>query len=159
MAAPVSFRPILSKYLKKIKPKHILEWGPGVSTLMMNEICPGAEVTTIEHQEKFWNYWLKKVSPMTMVVLIEDDEKGPMENYSNPSIKGEFDLIFVDGRKRVKCMKFAKEHLSPDGVLILHDSEREEYKEGIELFDFVEENDGTTVLKKPVVGSVKDKVK
>jgi spermidine synthase len=42
-----------------------------------------------------------------------------------------FDVIIVDGRDRVNCCKQAIEALSPDGVVVLDDSEREFYAPGI----------------------------
>jgi hypothetical protein len=51
-----------------------------------------------------------------------------------PSILGEkFDLIIVDGRDRVNCCKQAVEALSSRGVIVLDDSERVFYEEGIQF--------------------------
>ena len=57
-------------------------------------------------------------------------------------------LIFVDGRNRVKCLQTGLKLLADDGVIILHDSERAEYNSGIQLFEKIEENNGTCVMKK-----------
>ena len=45
----------------------------------------------------------------------------------------QFDIILVDGRKRVACIKSAVDYLSEKGGLILDNSERKEHKEGIDF--------------------------
>ena len=42
-----------------------------------------------------------------------------------------FSIIIVDGRDRVNCILKSTSSLSQDGVLILDDSEREEYQYGV----------------------------
>ena len=146
MAAPTSFRTILKKWCEEIKPKNILEWGPGISTQLMEEVCPKATIYTFEHLKQYSDYW--KVLLKSTVFLVED-----LDRYckaDNILFETKFDLIFVDGRRRVDCLRTALKLIRDDGVVILHDAERNEYNEGIELFDKVEYDDGTVVLKKKV---------
>jgi hypothetical protein len=42
-----------------------------------------------------------------------------------------YDLIVVDGADRVNCLKQSVEALAPEGVMLLDDSEREAYGEGL----------------------------
>ncbi len=42
-----------------------------------------------------------------------------------------FDIIIVDGRDRVNCCKQAVNAVSENGVIVLDDSEREFYREGV----------------------------
>ncbi len=42
-----------------------------------------------------------------------------------------FDIIIVDGRDRVNCCKQAVKAVSANGVIVLDDSEREVYREGV----------------------------
>ncbi|MGZ3778662.1 MAG: FkbM family methyltransferase, partial [Mucilaginibacter sp.] len=44
-----------------------------------------------------------------------------------------FDIIIVDGRDRVNCCKQAVDALSPTGVIVLDDSEREFYREAVDF--------------------------
>lgn len=44
-----------------------------------------------------------------------------------------FDIIIIDGLHRVECCKKALNHLKSSSVIILDDSEREEYREGIDF--------------------------
>jgi len=147
MASPTSFAPLLERWCNKIKPKRILEWGPGISTKLMNVTCPNTEIISIEHQKKYYDEWKKKLSPTIDLRLREEPEETEMETYVNPDVEGKFDLIFVDGRNRVMCLKVAKTLVSKDGVVILHDAERTEYDEGIKLFDIIDDEDGTVCLK------------
>jgi len=50
------------------------------------------------------------------------------------ALGGRFDVIFIDGRYRRRCLLAAKQALSPNGVVILHDAEREHYWAGTEGF-------------------------
>lgn len=155
MASPNSFKPMLEKWCNKIKPKRILEWGPGISTEDILMLCPDAEIISIEHQKKYYDEWKEKLPSIDLRLIEEEDvhfnlgkvkEEDAMPNYTKPPIKGIFDLIFVDGRCRVKCMKFAKGLMNKNSVLLLHDAERGYYNEGIELFDKVDYEEGTVCL-------------
>lgn len=56
-----------------------------------------------------------------------------MTRYVNrpKKLKKKFDLIIVDGRKRVRCFNLAKTLLKPGGKIILHDAWRKEYLEAL----------------------------
>ena len=43
------------------------------------------------------------------------------------------DVIIVDGLHRIDCLKVGVEKLSDKGVIVLDDSERNEYKAGIDF--------------------------
>ncbi len=43
------------------------------------------------------------------------------------SLKGEFDLILIDGRFRQRCLKEAIKSLSPNGIVIIHDAHKTHY--------------------------------
>lgn len=157
MAGPKSFEGLLKKWCERVKPKRILEWGPGYSTQVMREVCPDAIIISIEHQVKYQQEWAKKFweDEKTFIVLWsapEDNREDPdWEFYADSPLKGKFDLIFVDGRERVRCMEsIIKRHLlNKGGVVLLHDSERGEYQKGIELFTKLEEDYGTVCLSIP----------
>ncbi len=57
------------------------------------------------------------------------------EKYSNFSnaMLDKFDIIIIDGRDRVNSIKNSLESLNEEGVIILDDSERADYKDGIEF--------------------------
>lgn len=149
MADGESYSELLKKWCITIKPKRILEWGTGQSTFLMREMCPDAEIITIEHKKKYFDisYEYLKNKDIIMMLIDEIEYVTPMSKYSHPPVKGKFDLIFVDGRQRVKCMENSVNLLKKNGVLILHDSERAYYKRGINLFQKIEESEGTICLQ------------
>lgn len=50
------------------------------------------------------------------------------------ALGGGFDVIFIDGRYRRRCLIEAKEALGPNGIVILHDAERTYYLAGTKCF-------------------------
>jgi predicted O-methyltransferase YrrM len=144
-----SFESILQKWIQKIQPFVILEWGPGRSTEIMCETCPGASITSIENQKSFAEK-ASKALPSVRVVHAAIPEYGPSQYPCWPllnAIDVKYDLIFVDGRQRVSCLLTSLKVLNKNGVVILHDAQRPHYKHGIELFDKVDDDGDTVVLK------------
>lgn len=66
------------------------------------------------------------------------DRSVNMDDYVDfPSSLGEkFDLIFVDGRKRRRCLKEAFKMLTGTGIVVLHDSERPYYRCGFTYYPY-----------------------
>ncbi|SDC38890.1 Methyltransferase domain-containing protein [Shouchella lonarensis] len=135
----------LRKWLKKVQPKTILEYGPGRSTEMMLEECPDARIVGIEHQE----YWYKETKEKLgdRVELLLQPISNIRSHYACwPLMQTEvqkYDFIFVDGRRRLECLMVAQAVLNKNGVVLLHDAERKEYDLGTALFDLVEYNEQT----------------
>ena len=81
---------------------------------------------TIEHDKK----WFEKLLENVQFIHCDLQYGG---NYckSVVSTDRKFSIIIVDGRDRVNCILNSTSSLSQDGVLILDDSEREEYQNGV----------------------------
>lgn len=143
-----SFEGPMREFLRKVKPKRILEWGPGPSTVILAQECPDAEIITIEHQRIYYNIWSErlKIFSNVRVVLVESSEDTPMDDYVNYPLEGKFDFVFVDGRRRVRCLKRAKTLLNPGGAVLLHDAHREEYKEGTDIFNLIKVQEDTACM-------------
>jgi hypothetical protein len=113
----------------RLKKQHtVFEFGSGNSTYFYAKYA--GVVVSVEHDKE----WFDKIvstkpenSEMIFCELIRDGD------YCRMPIKLEekFDIIIVDGRDRVNCCKQAVSAVSEDGVIVLDDSEREFYKEGI----------------------------
>lgn len=59
-----------------------------------------------------------------------EDDRAILEAYIEcPEAAGAFDLAFVDGRARVHCIAMAWTLLGPGGVLVVHDAQRERYRD------------------------------
>jgi hypothetical protein len=108
----------------------IFEYGSGNSTLWYAKRV--SSVTSVEHDEN-WYERIKSSMPKNVTIsyqeLIYNEEYSKSSN--NSDIK--FDIIIVDGRDRVNCVKSAINSIQGNGIIVLDDSEREAYKEGIEF--------------------------
>ena len=107
----------------------IFEYGAGYSTLYYQKKVKF--VASVEHDMD----WYNKLS-----LMISDNVKlchEPLEGiaYESAPIKFKefFSIIIIDGQKRVKCMYEAIKYLKDDGVIVLDDSYRDEYKDGVKF--------------------------
>lgn len=111
---------------------NIFEFGSGNSTLFFAKRVK--QVTSVEHDIQWYNKLITKVPGNSNLILAESDS---VEDYTavlkQSSLK--FDLIIIDGIHRVDCCLCASKYLTENGVIVLDDSEREEYKEGIEYLN------------------------
>lgn len=145
-----SFVPLLDKWLNSLKPRNVLEWGPGLSTALIKAACPDVKIVSIESQEKFYERATKEHGAYAHVVLANIRQYGPSDYSCWPIIHmpgTKFDLVFVDGRQRVSCLITAMKVLSREGVVILHDATRQQYQHGLALFDVLESVGSTVVLR------------
>jgi len=139
---------LLRKWLREICPTQVLEWGTGRSTAIIAEECPTAKVYSIETNPEWYRRYFEvyKNSKYISVILCPSSLSADLPRGWNKM----FDFIFVDGLcdMRVSCLRTAERLLWSHGVVLLHDSERTKYSEGVRLFDRVEEQDGTLVMRK-----------
>lgn len=107
----------------------MLEYGSGNSTLFYAKLCK--EVTAIEH-DKEWIDILNKDLPKNAEIIhisLQNEKKSYCEAAS--TLQKQYDIIIIDGRHRNNCIQASFSYLKPEGVLILDDTEREKYQEGI----------------------------
>jgi hypothetical protein len=107
----------------------VFEYGSGTSTLWL---CNRAhEVVTVEHSPRWaWQVCRGAVGAHNLLIVLQRD----LERYPHEiEQRGEFDVVIVDGRERVRCIEIAREHVVPEGWLVLDDSERQGYRDGIAL--------------------------
>lgn len=138
-----SFKFALYKVLDAIKPKTVFEYGPGTSTSIMS-VYPTVElIDSVEHNLQWYNKW-KWEMPENVNLIYQPQ----MELYpETPGRIDKYDLIFIDGKEREKCLYVAKARLNDGGVVILHDAERPNYREMIETYKYkFWEDDGHTVI-------------
>jgi hypothetical protein len=114
---------------ERLKKQHtVFEFGSGNSTYFYAKYA--GIVVSVEH-DKEWYDKIVSTKPenaeMIFCELIRDGD------YCRVPIKLEetFDIIIVDGRDRVNCCKQAVKAISANGVIVLDDSERDFYKEGV----------------------------
>lgn len=131
-----SFESCLVEWVQRIRPSRILEWGPGRSTQLFKLHAPDAYILSIEHDKSWYDKARKEHGAYADIRHIVLPTLGPTRYAVEPLLSKlqPFDLIFVDGRRRVECLLVASKMLAPGGVVILHDAQREEYAIGLERF-------------------------
>ncbi len=143
---------IIREVIAKVKPKKVLEWGSGYSTLYWHTLLPEDSTWLAVEHNKVWvdrlnelndnpNVTIKCVEPENPEWTDEyrDGAYSDLTSYINyPATQGKFDLIIIDGRGRKDCAVAAKEILTDNGILILHDANREWYHEPLQEFKFRE---------------------
>lgn len=109
------------------------EWGSGWSTLWLAELTEF--VISTEHDLNWYeqvNGWLARydLDHKAMLKLYELDGRyvDCIRDYDD----GKFDLIMVDGRRRAECIIKAIDKLKPGGILVIDNSERQQYQAAIE---------------------------
>jgi len=108
----------------------IFEFGSGNSTLWY--ASKAKNIISVEH-DNVWFEKIKKTMPKNVNIyyekLLYDGEYSKFAN----ALDRKFDIVIVDGRDRVNCMKNAINAIKENGVIVLDDSERKQYREGIDF--------------------------
>lgn len=119
----------LEKRLKNLTVNNVFEYGSGNSSLWWTKFS--SNTFSVEHDQS----WFKTVNQTKTQNLNIYLEELNSEEYINKSnlLNTKFEIIVVDGRRRVECAKRSINALTDNGILILDNSNREEYKE---IFDF-----------------------
>lgn len=108
-----------------------LEWGSGGSTIWFPENNPSVNWLSVEHNGN----WVKKIAdklPQNASVIWVPENEWYVDCVKH---SGEFDFILIDGLQRERCLEIALEIVSKNGVILLHDSGREEYQEFIKKYN------------------------
>ena len=110
------------------KDMNVFEYGSGNSTLYFAQKVN--HIVSVEHELSWYNLVKKKIpGNVTYIFCKTDDSNGYPEVILKSDI--DFDIIIIDGRKRVECAKIAICKLKPNGVIIWDNSLRERYSEGL----------------------------
>jgi len=106
----------------------VFEFGSGSSTYFYAKHA--GIVVSVEHDKEWYDKIISTKPENAEMIYCELVTNG---EYCRMPVKLEetFDVIIVDGRDRVNCCKQAVNALSESGVIVLDDSERERYNEGI----------------------------
>lgn len=150
----------LDRYVKK--DHSVFEWGSGGSTVYLADKV--RSIISVENDPE----WHKQItdslrsSDNANVILVSPDS-GTCQDIMNldacasyaktlrhkifrsyvheiDNHEGQFDLIIVDGRARISCLKLAQSRVKIGGVILLDDSQRPRYKPGKDLFGMDEWN-------------------
>jgi len=139
---------LIEELLKNLKPKKCLEWGAGYGTLLFPSfINKKASWISIEHNID-WAEKIKKLNKNSNVAIYcvlpnhfpwtdeyEDGNFSDLRDYVEfPAKLAPFDFILVDGRARKDCLEKAYDIIGKEGLVILHDAQREHYREPLKLY-------------------------
>jgi hypothetical protein len=110
----------------------VFEFGSGNSTYFYAKYA--GIVVSVEHDKE----WFEKIEkseakPENSELIFCELVRGGDYCHMPLKLEEKFDIVIVDGRDRVNCCKQAVEALSDNGVVVLDDSERNDYKEGVEF--------------------------
>jgi len=103
----------------------VLEWGPGLNTEIAIE--NGSRVFSKEHDGKWiptnisstlWSHGLYDVGTPDYIEVMS----------------GEWDLYFVDGRRRSECLESVFKCCKESALVCLHDAQRPRYHDALSLF-------------------------
>lgn len=123
---------IVSFLIKRL-PKNLInvfEYGCGYSTLFWSKRCKN--VYSVDNDQ----IWLDKISTIlsknnNIKFFFKDLNDTYVETINE--IDQSFDVIVIDGRNRVKCCRAAVKKLTEQGIIILDNSQRTEYKDGVDF--------------------------
>lgn len=108
----------------------LFEYGSGNSTLYYASKVK--KVVSVEHDRTWYEKIKKELSHPNVSLLFQELENNAAYCRMSITTGEKYDLIIVDGRDRVNCIKHSIEVLNSRGVIILDNSYREKYSEGIE---------------------------
>jgi predicted O-methyltransferase YrrM len=131
----------IMNFIKNQKKRiNILEFGCGGSTIFFSNI--DTNLISIEHDEEWFTEINKHVNKDNCLIILKKSKVIEGTDYLENSyfnvvneleIKS-FDFILIDGRDRVECFKKSEPLLVDGGIIVLDNSERDEYKEIFELY-------------------------
>jgi len=140
--------------LKLLKPHHImLEWGAGGSTILFSPFV--GKYYSFEHQ-KDWFFAIRneliknKIGHNVVLHYIEainDNFKEYVRKMEDLKDK-KFDIVLIDGRRRVHCAVQALPYINEDSYVILHDAEREKYQSILKYYNLLAKVENLYILKK-----------
>lgn len=136
---------LIRELVTNLQPMRCLEWGGGLSTLQFPALLSAnARWTSIEH-DPTWAAALQRMvtAPGVSVRHVPPDDasfvgEGTAAEFARylaaADADAPYDLVFIDGRARAAAVARAFDLLSPEGVVVLHDANRDAYLEATHRF-------------------------
>jgi len=144
------------------------EWGSGSSTLWLGVDMMVDSAVSVEHDGEWYaknrgrleRYSVPNVELVHVPMTVGDYSDNTYSKHIQQYPDAHFDLVLVDGRNRANCLANAIPHLKPDGLMVLDNSERDQYQWAVKLLDswerwhYVSQGGGyrgwaTTIWRKP----------
>lgn len=137
----------------------LLEWGMGNSTkffLENRDLLLLSQIYSLDHSEEYYETLLADLPHFNEFHSFCIDLMGPKKsdrdtdlNFANfpLSLSKKFDVIYIDGRRRLECAFVAAHLCHPGSIVILHDYRRERYQCVKLLYDVLEDGSQFRVMK------------
>lgn len=106
------------------------EYGCGNSTLWWSQRL--RSVHAIESDPKWFDRISRDLPGNINLRLAARDSTAYAQAIATAGVE-QYGLVVVDGYQRVECIRASVDWLTPDGVLVLDNSYRHQYREGLEL--------------------------
>ena len=139
---------------KQIQPQaQVFEYGGGGSTLWLAD--KGATVTVVEHDAAWRQKLNTALSGKAKVLRRDIDITGKLTSTVVPGFFDNYvsaideepddslDLVIIDGRARIDCVRHARLKVRPGGLLLLDDTQRGRYQPAIKLLSDWKRHDFT----------------
>lgn len=117
---------ILEKRL--MKDFNLFEFGSGYSTLFYSRLVK--MVHSVEYDKEWYAQIQKRVPENVKLTFLPNDIDGDYCRVVKLDHE-KYDVVIVDGRDRVNCVKQSIDCLSEGGVIVLDDSDRARYQSAI----------------------------
>jgi len=141
---------IIEEVLNNLKPMRCLEWGAGYSTLIFPRFAgQNTRWIALEHNpdwalkikvlNKNPNVTISYIAPNKFPWSDENNDGGllDLKDYIDfPDQFAPFNFILVDGRARKDCLIKAYDLCKEDGIVVLHDAERQYYQQPLRLYQY-----------------------
>lgn len=111
----------------------VFEYGSGGSSLWWSKRV--TSIVSCEHDPIWYEKLFSSGIPENMQLIYEPlSENGPYAQKIK-QIQLAFDIIVIDGRDRVNCMKHSADCAKESAVIIVDNSDRQAYQEGFEYLN------------------------
>lgn len=119
----------VEEHLKRRRNARVFEYGAGGSTAWLARRA--GEVFSVEHAAGWHKLIGGLLAASDNVTLSHRELSGEGYVGAIHEAGGKFDLIVIDGRRRLECLDRARAHLAPQGLILFDDSGRTRYRKGI----------------------------
>ena len=152
------FKRVISAYASKGQ-RSLLEWGMGHSTRFFLENREALQIRallSLEHNPPYFVEVLKTLPKwqsfhafcLDLAGSRMDDQDAGFNYSTFPlSLKSPFDIMFIDGRRRMECALVAAQLCHEDSIVLLHDYRRERYQGVRLLFEIIEDGPQFRVMR------------
>jgi hypothetical protein len=107
----------------------LFEYGSGHSTTFYARLV--SDVTSVEYDKAWFDVISPSLPENARLIYAEQDVDGAYCRAILQAPEKKYDVVVVDGRDRVNCVRKSSQQLTSTGVLILDDSQRTNYADGI----------------------------